>query len=150
MPMYQKFECLEYREPMNIGYRKYIYLSASWLLPFFAHTHKCIRPYFSTDVQSMLKVGCDGPFICIRLSHCYYILYPQQKLTLICPLFPFTVALGVKWKYCFARPFLWFFFPFSFLFSISFFSLLKVLSMFLSHRKRSRTPLHMKLAPGNP
>lgn len=59
MPMCQKFEYLEHREPMNIGYRKYIYLSANWLLPFFAHTHKCIRPYFSTDFQRMLKVGCD-------------------------------------------------------------------------------------------
>lgn len=84
-------------------------------IPFFCTHTQYIMAYFSTNFQRTFKVACDVHLFALGLSHCYCILYPQQKLTLTCPLFLYTVALGVKGKYCSAFLLLWFLFPSSFL-----------------------------------
>lgn len=81
----------------NIGCTKCVYLKICPLLLLFTHPPKYIMPCFPTNFQRTLKFDCDVHLFVLGLSHCYYILYPQQKLTLTCP-FAVYHGLGCQGK----------------------------------------------------
>lgn len=89
-------EYWENRNPVNNGYKKYVYLKACCLFFLGGTNTKYIMPCFPTTFQRNLKVGQDVHLFVLGLSHCYYSLYPQQKLSFTCPLFLYTVALVSK------------------------------------------------------
>lgn len=126
-------EYWENRNPVNNGYKKYVYLKACCLFFLGGTNTKYIMPCFPTNFQRTLKVGQDVHLFVLGLSHCYYSLYPQQKLSFTCPVSIYC-GLGVKGKYRSTFLLLWFLFPSS----LSFFSFFKILDIFLSHMRDLR------------